>query len=1143
MNPEMESAESESPLSLTVRIPFSSDLTVSAPSSMTVERLLDMVRSMLPPPTPTQRPTPEQCIVHAGRVLSDSDTLAHQRVTDGAVLHLMRRPSPSPPTPSSDHDHHHHHHLPVHVHHVIHRADFHVHGSGNNHGRSDSEPDSNHNHDHSHDNHDHHDHHEHHHHEHHHHDHHHGRPQGPTNRDGETQDNNNGGASENHVHANLFIGHLAADGHIGFRDAHDVLSSVLQAVGFSPRAVATAATTAAAVAVVNHGPTSRTSRSPSLPRIAFDAITAARSADPSTPSAARERPENASDTIVPALASLLRDVATHLDSYASSRASLSAANVRGRPGHSANHSDDADESIEISADASHGASQNDTVVNEPNPSVSGVMTRLSSTAHAISSTLAFLSTHLASDYNADGSRRSQPSSSPAESEPPSAPSEDPTGRGSADPGIEQSSSADAAARNDVSNNSQPQEAPRSDGARQAPIRSVMNGIFNMFYGQQGAPRMSADISQAFAGGLDHHQGHGDTEIVDEADESDNDESENEEGQNNADERSSSAPSNSEAGNIAPGGSPQSSSSRRGLARTRNADFMVRFLSYYVCSLVDVGGEHRPEGPTNDDCDAATALNDMYDCEGRALAPAHRLLNIVYQVLQKLSPSDVHKILGGDLLPLAPLRSVIWGLILKEMPPKGDGSEADVGGENGDDDDFDLWFTDTICNSVHEFIHDVERIASGTRSNEEDDDRNDFCHDVMNHVLEFPAQLEEIMTSDDLNDERFAGKLKELLQKSVGIVLACLASELSASWDELLPIVRDASAKLSRDMFGPRFSVLLPFLLNLFSGRIKHFYEIEMSNLSNNSASHSTTDDPIVIDVTLEVEEDQDITESNSLSPNPPSIAPTPSNEVTSRSPPAVNSAMDSNPVDAMDDISLDDDEMADLAMELDAEMINANDTKVEGQVPKNESIVPESKNAPFASSSVTTTPSTSLHGASLAPVFGTRSQSRVGLGIAAAPSLSNGGVGTGATRGKASFSSTAAVPRPIAPHKRDEFDAALPANEAAVWRKVVERDGSRVSDSPNTPLSRAYRSERSMVAPLDEHRASSMAAESAHAAATAARLPEDAARQLSLVAEQSGTEYLREVENAIATRLTSDPDFDPTRFTEANNRFLKQRAR
>lgn len=1149
--------EPDTSLSLTVRIPFSSDVVVDVPASTTVSRLLEKVQGMMPSQMQQQPSSEAQCIVYAGRLLPDSATLAEQRVVDGAVLHLMRRPSPqasssSAPLPSGSSIHHHvHRTIPhFHYHHVHRHRHAHNHGNDDGHSHMDHDHDHDHGHEHGHEHghgseHAHHDHshdhehahhaHGHHHHMHRHAHHYHRHGHGPNDPHNERDE----GHGSSHVQANVIFGQVPADGHMGFRDAHDVLASVLQAVGFSPRAVTSASTIAAAVAVANHAATVRAPSTPALLRLAWDAVTAARPADaPSLPRPTDDESAAATaDILAPALAPALREVAALVDGFRTSRLQQDPSN---------------DSTSNDNTEAAGPADPSD-----DGASIHVVMTRLASVANAITATLALLSTLMPDDaYRTDGDPSGQ-DATPATAE------VDTSSRNEEAPGAEvhieeQTEQTDERARGTPESDTPTHQGQSEDrGAVVIPeesLRAIMNGVLTMFGGQIDGARMVNELQRDPVDDADdvgdhsedsgHEHEHFVPTSIDDEEASDEYEEGDEDNQHHEGEGSATEPS----GNA-----------RRISRKNRNADFIVRFLSYYLCSIVDVGDGERPEGPPENGQDAVSVLDGVFGTQGHAPVPAHPVLDVMYRVMQKMKPQDVHAVLGGDFRPIVAMRATVWESILKHSPLE----DSDRAGSR--DVERKKWVVESACESIHDFVHLVARNAGDADAvdGNNDESPNGFCGAVMPRVLGFGSEILGIMSDDDMDDESRAQALRGFVQKSVAATLASLASGLNVEWDELLRMLRSAAGLVSRDVFGSRFAIVLPFLVNLFAGRVKRFFEIELSNFSGRSSPRLQRDDDeasIVIDVSVETEVQTElISDPSSLDRSgsdtiPQAEEPTlgSQNNSSSRDCAEADIAMasDQRDDDDMLDVFLDDDELADLAMELDAEMVNAdnaNAADLDHLAQELNAARQTSASAPAATLSIASltsamgAPNRVRGGGGLAAAPG-----RVGLGLAAATAaapLSNGAVSSAGTRGRASFSATPAVRRPTPPSssRKDEFDSVLSPTDAAAWRHIVTRDQAQSVNGARAPLSRAYRSDRSMVAPLDEQRAAVMAAESARMASQAANLSEEAAHQLEAVARQSGPEYLREVENAIATRLSADPDFDPGRFVEAKRRFLASR--
>lgn len=613
----------------------------------------------------------------------------------------------------------------------------------------------------------------------------------------------------------------------------------------------------------------------------------------------------------------------------------------------------------------------------------------------------------------------------------------------------------------------------------------------------------------------------------------------------------------------------------GSDQARNAAFFVRILCYYMCSFFNFESEQDVAGPTEVEGNAVAVLDAVYG-DGITQAPANKALQVFHEVMQKFTPQEFHAILKGDLEAIALRRRRIWeiiiaGLDMNEESEDGNGNEE----RSVDDDDVADYFVDVVCEAIHEFIHNLERIIQEAHQNEGEWDRgdisDDFCQPVMRNMHLTAFEFVEVMTDVGMDQAEFKLRLMSWMKNAAGTTLAAIAGEMHINFDLLMDVLRVALADISVELFGRPYVVVFPLVANLFVQQLRSAYEGELSHhgdwlesASGEFITYREVDGP-------EREERRGTTDRESgraegqsrfhVSSDGTRVA---SGDVRSTSRDSNSNTDHGNGDDtqvhdssgrsanrtdqAMDSVTLDDDELDSLAAELVAEDSGVDvDTTYLDELAKelaNETTGGHGKDASSrAGPSVGASKPAAVSMRGLAGSSGGRMGLGVGgIGGVGGTMFANGGSAGSVRSGSASFARSSAVPR--TPARRDEFDLLGNSSHTDVWRRVVLDDERRINcgggpeGNGSGVLSRAYRFDRSNVPVLDADHAATMAVDSARAAASAARLSEEASQELLRIAAGNGNDYLREVENAITSRLTSDGDFDPQRFPNAARRFL-----
>ncbi|CDF34902.1 unnamed protein product [Chondrus crispus] len=614
-----------------------------------------------------------------------------------------------------------------------------------------------------------------------------------------------------------------------------------------------------------------------------------------------------------------------------------------------------------------------------------------------------------------------------------------------------------------------------------------------------------------------------------------------------------------------------SSVSEGLAA--NGDFVLRMLSYYLRSISPAPtngmGPLATEGATAD-----SVLDNVYGSGARP-RPEDWWLRVIQIVMRNLTPQQFHRVLSGDFRPLNSLEVDIWDVICENVVG------CNPTRERGDI-PFRSIFTDTVCEALHTLTHEIEEyhgISAGLSGGER---LANLCSHVMPVVEDKMDDLSMLLTCQRENSE-FGQDLLNLLKSTWGELSNILARDLQVDWQALLAILRAALHAVGKQVVGESLAVLFPTFANLFSSRAESVYNAFRENpeisdpiyqrarrseavLTRSAGSdrggavmrqraftdttahdaEDLTDGDLsdLLDVSA-AEFSEDMSDgdgssccrsdadregqANALHANRPRMA-----------------ANDS-------DVELTTEDFDDLAAQLDAEYAGASD-----EVPRANTIPAPSaedmdiiarelekehaNSNPSASSTSekpTRIPTTGVKRMAGMSSLLAASMSRPGF----APGLGVGGGAGAAAMNRTTFSTARSVPRTSRGQPsmipRDDFETVLGPQDGKTWRRVVHGDEAKVRSSVKGPLSRGYQNKKSSVPSLTLETAAVMAVEDAKAAAREAQLSGEATEQLVNVVRENRSMYLQELENAISSRLATDPDFDRETFPNAAARFSK----
>lgn len=927
---------------------------------------------------------------------------------------------------------------------------------------------------------------------------------------GERSDHQTGG----HIHANVVIGRLATDGHINFEDARSVLSHVLQAIGFSPSAVSAAASVAAAVAlsldavhtspeaagrlfqtawssVLSARPSSlpQPSLPPSISHLISNPTTperrqepAADDATPRTTSApSREELVQALDVLVPALAPALY--------YAA-------------------------QAVESSVPSQHMGQNENSVdnINGSETTLLPLVSTLSSTAAALTNVISFFS----SIVTARESLRERPNS------------ENPND------GL-QIPSQDV----DTSDQSGPVCSALSRGVEEtaSPAGEPPLGA----EGDQGVlatnltDQNSADRNDApgCIPSLSNEDRGPEAEVVTDATQLPNDRA-NDQVSTALDEEYSVDRTDSHDVVMGTVMDPVVSS------QARNADFVLRATTMYKNAIVGLPVHNSTEGSREREQNGVEVLDHLYD-GGRCQNPANNFLQFLHKMMENLSSSDIYSMLVGDLMGVAVKRGCIRKLVFDSILQTRD----NFGNGQGPLIEQKRVFVDVVCEHVSDFVHVIEGVIRGGVCGSLSIPEN-FRRTVMDEVHSATSAFIDVLT-EDTSDDEFSCKMPVFITRATVSVLCLIARELSIEWEGLMKVFRNSLASLSTKLFGMQMAALLPLLWNMIIIRTKDLFEETFSKFDWRRASCSNSQALPVQNGVCSPSEPYAVTGSTPQStlplcqPDHTQSDPSSNSVSDAQQTPVLDIVMNGNASylnHEQDNIALDEEELDDLAAELFSEFKAASSegkttlSQLDQLAQELESDVLHERQNSHQQSNAASMSSAPLRIGPAARAM------RFGIPTGG---ISRIGQSSGRASNELSFSPSVVASRSNPGSGHDEFDEVFNQVDAKIWRRVVSDDASSMSSAPSHgPLSRAYRFNKAPVSPLDTRHATSVAVESARAAARAARLSDEATRLLIQVAEDSGEEYLRELEGAIASRLASDDDFDSDRFPEAQQRFMSE---
>lgn len=1067
----------EHDISVTVKVPFVGDRILTANPQHTVRDLIDNVLTTCQTSSPPNTP---HCIVQSGRILPETHTLQQAAVSDGAVLHLMPRPRDSNRIPGRSTSSRTRSNRPD------------TNETPNSEDVSDAPNDDDPNSD-ADD------------HEHHHDLHHHPR--------------------QHHVHTNVIIGHVAVDGRIQYRDAHDMLLSVLHAIGFSTRAVRTAAAVAAAVAVSFQSSEERAAASRTVLENAWHGTRSlqqqfARTADTTTTNAGRSDQHTPSES-----------AAEHTPSSSS----------QSPPGHGASTSQARESPTEPeqsrTAEANASSDNTATAVSEPREAASALLPedppsvgdgenllqtseraadRLLPVVADLMETAASRIRNAPSVINLEGSNRIESIHRLTEDlgsiggvvtvattlistllpDPDDLRTSN-SGNGHAH-GSENSRQGGGSANENEATHSNVQDETTNPSTREEQQQSHTEDVGSN--SASGASRTRSGPNDNTGSRVESRS----FNLFPFGPPSEQNQGERSEGQPRSNRRVR-----------------RSRRVRVSSSQAANADFMIRVLSYYFCSISDVQAPQASGPPDVEGQTAVSVLDGLYGRNNTA-RPTNMLLQVAHTAMQKLTPPQFHEILQGNMLPLGAIRREVWEEISRVIRAL---NNADIERE-----EVEQVLVDDICEVLHDFVHILESADEANEDGVFTPGPEDFCHQIM-HVIQGKVEILVGILSRSRTQQDFAGKMSHWIKNAIGEVLFAVSAELEMQWDGLLNSFRRAVYEIGKTVVGSQFSVIFPYIANLLANRAKSLFEVVASRHpaeqrfgiretgcanTNGAADHSTsqTDSDLDIDGESYNETDSDmpdLDEADSCddsSNNSDKEIALPDGERGDPIPKKTAHDADNHVI-----CDLDDAELRDLARELASEV---EPTEIGG---KHEGSLDEVDFKIMASELIAD------HGSSFDRSVPSSSSLRTNVPPSSAQ--------------RATFSSAAAQRGGSStPVQKSDFEKILGSRVGSRWERIVDRDEIRVLKRTYGPLSRGYSGTDSTVSTLDTKRGAELATEAAREAAKRAKLSPERAKELERVASESGPQYMKEVEKAIKCRLLSDHDFDRQSFPRAAKRFL-----
>lgn len=638
------------------------------------------------------------------------------------------------------------------------------------------------------------------------------------------------------------------------------------------------------------------------------------------------------------------------------------------------------------------------------------------------------------------------------------------------------------------------------------------------------------------------------------------------------------------GNEAVHGDSEAREHRNPADQEANADFIMRILVYYLLSLPDPTNDQEPS--TFDEQSADSVLDGVYG--GQRRRPSNWSLQMLQRVMRTMTSHDFRSIVGGNF---GPLNSLSFDLCLFF------GQQLSLSHSSNLTLDVTKALVEMICYALHNFSHDLEEAHNSFLTWEDENRLEGLCSQLM-PVLQPQAIIIANLLASQFENESFGDSLLDTLIIMWGEAATVCNDvfNLGGDWDKLFQILRRAANGIGVRLLGERFAMILPLIIELFSTRGKEalrLYQLvvaqissedtEQGHLNSHRATHSiqtmnnqaeeedrrengnegdehgdasnmngeddsegVREDQAVDrnfnpqDMYMYGEEDQNGTHEDT-GHNGGRVLPSASHKF--------NRDIENTRV-----VELDDNEIDEMVAELKAdcpmssEPLDSMYVGMDNDVEDFEEMARELENeqtgnaSPQASSSTNTAERTKPAVVNGRPMRGIPSMlsSAMGTpGLAAgladprasnSASIQHSPFSTATTPSRLMFSS-------ISAKNRDEFDNVLGSHRGAKWRRVVREDEAKMTSAIRGPLSRGYKNEKSDLLPFTVESAIEMGLEDARTAAREAQLPYSVVQDLKEAIRNNGPLYLHEFERAVHSRLSTDPDFDESKYPSAAKRF------
>ncbi|CAN8061535.1 unnamed protein product [Agarophyton chilense] len=618
----------------------------------------------------------------------------------------------------------------------------------------------------------------------------------------------------------------------------------------------------------------------------------------------------------------------------------------------------------------------------------------------------------------------------------------------------------------------------------------------------------------------------------------------------------------------------------------NADFLVRLLSYYYCSLSE-GDFSDDVHPHDNSGSAVDVLQGLYGSSDFA-PPRHPFLSGLYKVMEMLTPFEFHQVCRGDFSPIAEYRFYMVPIIFQEL--------SDFADHTVQPNTFDESFVNFVCEKFHQFIHVLDAY---NRDNDgglhHASAEHDLCHFTMQFIHRMVLRLLDILTGRP-GDGEYATKLRDWFSDSLGGVVYAFGEPRGLDWESTVHTFRQACNDVGVAVLGGQFSVIFPLILNLFLGRARVVYDrlrltspsVLMPAVSEENQQHGEQDfdhsrcgpgchgrqvqefraNQRSSPESRGADSDLDIPDlvsdtGDSCNDDTPSIlkdADTNNPRSLSRvKPQVIPRRISRNPMEVDHDIELDNQDFDDIVAELNSELMPSIEKRANTVDQSDEDLnelVKELEEETGAGPSTIHNANEAV-GEDLASKHSKISATERGppATLPAASVLRGPRIGGSfpsgrspfgsSTIGQTAFSSTAVpIARSSANYSGARFlqssdDFQVLGSEAAErWRSVVQRDQSRMSELVHDPPSNGYRYDMEPQGPLNDISALRIFEQGLEAAAKEIPLTAPERNGLHSILKEETAEGLDYVESEIRSRILDEDDFRIDSYPTAASRFL-----